>query len=161
MLASRVKTNILYSYTAKGVTTTRSLPLSLVVDILHIRLNRHIVIRFVDVAFECILRAVEVPQDSSDSLLRRLSYIIRPQPVDGHRAYCEPIWLCTRPDTSITIGEAEWSHRGAAEIDRPVCAAHITSAVVRLGIRLVFHHGFLLLPVGYDIEPMRRSASFR
>ena len=145
----------------KGVTTTRSLPLSLVADNLHIRLNRHIVIRFVDVAFECILRAVEVPQDSSDSLLRRLGYIIRPQPVDGHRAYCEPIWLCTRPDTSTTIGKAEWPHGGAAEIDRPVRSANVTSTEVCLGVRLFFHHRFPLLHVGYDIEPMRRTASFR
>lgn len=145
----------------KGVTTTWSLPLLLVVDMLHIRLNRHIVIWFVDVAFECILRAVEVPQDSSDPLLRRLSYIIRPQPVDGHRTYREPIGLCTRLDASITIGKAERSHGGATETDRPVCAAHITSADVRLGIWVVFHHGFLILPVGYDIEPMRRTASFR
>ena len=122
---------------------------------------RHIVIRFVDIALECILRAVEVTQDSSDSLLGRLSYIIRPQPVDGHGTHCEPIRFCPRLNVFVAIGKAEWSHGGAAEVDRPVRATHITSAEMCMGIWLFFHHRFPLLPVGYDIELMRHTASFR
>ena len=67
-------------------------------------------VRSIDITLEGILRAIQVMQNPSNSVLDGLVHIIRPKPVDGHGTYGEPIWLCSRLNAPLTVGKAEWPH---------------------------------------------------